>query len=125
MFNKKSKVSNYHKVNNSVPPPVNGRYEALATGPDEGFQKAKRLVIQRYNAQAKKSIDSGVESPLTLDEVYVVTFTTRLQNWTALVGLVKDDETIFEVIYNGDLHEAYVSAFNQIDFAVIPDKSEK
>lgn len=51
------------------------------------------------------------ETPLDLEEVYVVWFCKTLQNWKAMVSSNAKDNAYYEVTHNGDKNETYVDRY--------------
>lgn len=77
-----------------------------AVDPDQFLKKAKRLVVEAFNARTE------YES-ITIDDVYIVWFAKVLQNWKALVSTDVMSGVYYEVTYNGDKHETYLDAYTR------------
>lgn len=73
------------------------------------IEKAKQVVMDFFNEEAKKTDDFK----LTIDGVHVVWFCKTLQNWKALVSTTVSDGMYYEVTYNGDKDEIYLDAYKK------------
>lgn len=78
--------------------------------PDRFCAYAKQFVV---GANAVETAETG-EYELTVDDLYIVTFTYILGNWKALVGTsVPDDGLYFEVTHNKLKEETYVDIYKK------------
>lgn len=59
------------------------------------------------------------ENPLTLDEIYVVSFTYILGNYKAVLSTSRPDGRYFEVTYNSTKSETYVDLYVRVDQVII------
>lgn len=88
--------------------------------PDQYFQKAKELVIEKYN---RDILDFGDTEPLREDEVFIVWFSKTLQNWKALLSTDRFDGRYYELTYNGDRLETYIDVYKKISNEAVSDLS--
>lgn len=80
-------------------------------------KKAKKLVTDYFNGRAEKTDNFE----LTADQVYIVWFSKTLQNWKAMLSTTVNDGMYYEVIYNGDKHEAYIDAYKKWENKCVHD----
>lgn len=85
---------------------------------DAMLKKAKKLVVDYYNAHCDKT-DNFV---LAEDQVFVVWFCKTLQNWKALVSTTVSDGMYYEITYNGDKKEAYVDVYKKWENVCVSDE---
>lgn len=88
---------------------------------EEYLDKARRIVLNHYNAPFVDAVDPLANLPLTLEEVYIVWFSKVLKNWKALVSTDVNDGLYYEVTYNGEKKETYLDVYGKISNTVIPD----
>lgn len=86
--------------------------------PTDHAIRARMLVAQYFNRKVEKT--DAVE--LTMDDVYVVSFTFVLGSWKALVSTTVPDGMYYEVTYNRAKGETYLDAYKKFDNVCIPDE---
>lgn len=84
---------------------------------DRFLKKAKRLVVRAHNAQVPGT-------PLTVDDVYIVTYSFILGMWKAMVSTDKIDGMYSEVTYNGAKKETYVDIYAKVANYCISDDAD-
>lgn len=82
------------------------------------FQYKARLLVCQYIAARLEKTDN---TPLCIDDVYVVWFSKTLQNWKALISSTLPDGMYYEVTYNGDEKETYIDAYKKFDNVCVKD----
>jgi len=84
---------------------------------DRHILDAKKAVIAAYNP-----FDAGAAvTPLTMDQVYVISFTYILGNWKATLSTtVVGDGLFFEVTCNQREQEVYVDIYNKTQNVALP-----
>lgn len=86
---------------------------------NEDYQdKAKRLVVDYYNARVEDKIVGPI---INADNVYVVWFAKTLQNWKALLSTTIHDGDYYELTYNGDKGETYLDAYKKFENVRVVD----
>jgi hypothetical protein len=85
-----------------------------------------------YPAKAKARVREHVDqrlsaylvdtSELPPYEVYLTDFSFILGGWKARVGTTMDDRMYYEVTYNFERGETYLTAFRRLENVTIPDK---
>lgn len=91
--------------------------------PDKYLMQAKALVVQNYNEHR----DPRRSPMLTMDLVYITTFSKTLSSWKALVGSTVVRGLLWEVTFNGEKNEfdepkneAYIDIFQRLNHVKIP-----
>lgn len=69
---------------------------------------ARALVMDLHN-------DANPESPLAIEDVYVVWFSYVLGNWKALVSTTLPDDRYYEVTHRGEGDGGMVAATTYVD----------
>jgi hypothetical protein len=85
---------------------------------DIGMQQRARLLVRDYY---NKRVEKTDDTPITIDDVYIVWFCKTLQNWKALLSTTVTDGMYYEVTYNGDRAETYLDAYKKWENIRIPD----
>ncbi|MBK5239174.1 MAG: hypothetical protein JJE28_08740 [Actinomycetales bacterium] len=86
---------------------------------NEDYQdKAKRLVVDYFNARVKDEIVGPI---ISADNVYVVWFSKTLQNWKALLSTTIDDGVYYELTYNGADGVTYLDAYVKVENVCVVD----
>lgn len=84
--------------------------------PDRFLRQAKQVAVDNYN----KSRDPERTPELTMEQVYIVTFTKVLGHWKALVASPNARGLMWEVTYNGYRKEAYVEIYKKLNSIKVP-----
>jgi hypothetical protein len=86
------------------------------------MHKLTRAISMVY-IYAKEHLDKGdkIADEFSIDDVYVVWFSSTLQNWKALVSTNLTDGMYYEVTHNGDKNVTYLDAYKKWDNIEIPD----
>jgi hypothetical protein len=91
--------------------------------PDKYLMQAKALVVQNYNEHR----DPRRSPRLTMDLVYITTFSKTLNSWKAIVGSTVVRGLLWEVTFNGEKNEldepkneAYIDIFKRLNHVRIP-----
>lgn len=92
-------------------------YVVLERESDKFTNKAKRLVVDNYNAHHNRN----KTEPLTLDDVFIVSFAVILGNWKAYVASNVARGLIYQVTYNDRRSEATVEIFKRVNNVRIAD----
>lgn len=80
-------------------------------------EKAKRMVVDYFNARAEKTDNKKI----TEEDVFVVWFCKTLQNWKALLSTSVSDGMYYEVTHNGAKGETYLDAYKKWENVCIPN----
>lgn len=84
---------------------------------DKFTNKAKQLVVDNYNAHHNES----KTDPLTLDDVFIVSFSVIFGNWKAFVASNVARGLIYQVTYNDRRSEASIEIYKRINNVRISD----
>ncbi len=79
--------------------------------PDRYLAMAKRLVIENYNSHH----DPAETAPLTMEDVYIISFTKMMKHWKAVVISGAAKRMVWLVTYNGTRREAYIEVCRKIN----------
>jgi hypothetical protein len=82
---------------------------------DQFITEAKKLVVDNYNAHR----DREKTPALTIDLVYVLTFTKAGSNWRAALQSPVLGGLLYEVVYTGMRDQAVINVFRKINSATI------
>lgn len=82
---------------------------------------ARNLVFKHISRRLEPS-DAHVD--FALSDVYVVSFFFVLGGWKALISTTLPDGMYYEVTYNPDKAETYITAYKQWEHVTIPDTKE-
>lgn len=84
---------------------------------DKFTRKAKQLVVDNYNAHHNKN----ETEPLTLDDVFIVSFSVIFGNWKAFVASNVARGLIYQVTYNDRRSESNIEIYKRINNVRIAD----
>jgi hypothetical protein len=78
-------------------------------GNDKFLKLCKETVVSYFNYHRDKTDDT----PLGIDDVFVVWSCKTLQNNKALLSTTVSDGMYYELTYNGDKNELYLDAYKK------------
>ena len=105
------KTGNGKQPGSWIKPKENGR---KPFDPDRFLMMAKAIVVQNYNEHRRPE-----QGELTMNRVYIVSFSKVLGNWRALVASPFTRGMMWEVTFNGHKNEAYLDFYKKITNVVI------
>ena len=81
--------------------------------------QSRAMKIVRDHIDHKNKTNGSEPQPY---EVYIRSFEKVLQNWRALVCTDQPDKMMYEVNYNGDRRETYITEYRELASITIPDQ---
>jgi hypothetical protein len=90
--------------------------------PDRFLRQAKQTVVDNYN---KHRSDRRPAAALTLDTVFIVSFTKTRSEWMATVASPHARGRLWVVSYSNSRHETFLEIYKKINDVHIPDAAEK
>lgn len=104
------------KVPESIAKPQDVYKPPLMNDPQNYQLKALDIIRGHLD---RRSIANGAGSQPY--ELYIRSFEKVLQNWRALVCTDQPDKMMYEVNYNGDKRETYITEYRELASFTIPD----
>lgn len=86
--------------------------------PDRFLRQAKQIVIDNYNAHRS---DRRPAAALTLDLVYIVSFTKTRSEWMATIASPHAKGRLWVVAYSKIKREVFLEIYKKINDVHIPD----
>jgi Family of unknown function (DUF6275) len=84
--------------------------------PDQGLILAKRLVVDNYNTHRL----ADENPPITIDDVFVLSFTKVMYNWKAIVTSTVVRGLVWMITFNGSRSEAYIEIYKKVNNVKVP-----
>lgn len=98
------------------------RADQVMHDPDRFLRLAKQTVVDNYNLHRS---DRRPAAALTMDTVFIVTFTKTRSEWMASVASPHARGRLWVVTYSNVKHETFLEIYKKINDVRIPDSSEK
>ena len=86
---------------------------------DDNLRICKALVADNFNAHVATK---GKHAPVTIEDVYVVTYSYTLGNFKAMVATKRKDNLYYEVTYDVVKNRAYLDVYKKCANRVISDQ---
>lgn len=86
---------------------------------DDNLRICKALVADNFNAHVATK---GKHAPVTLEDVYVVTYSYILGNFKAMVATTRKDNLYYEVTYDVVKNRAYLDVYKKCANRVTSDQ---
>lgn len=92
--------------------------EPVMHDPDRFLRSAKQTVVDNFN---RHRTDKRPSAALTLDTVFIVSFTKTKSEWQAIVASPHARGRLWVVSYSNIKHETFLEIYKKINDIRIPD----